>query len=71
MFDDVHIPTEHIYLKGEVEFTGELVNRFAGYHRQSYACKTGVGDVLIGAATLCAQHNGVDRASHIRDKLVE
>jgi 4-hydroxybutyryl-CoA dehydratase/vinylacetyl-CoA-Delta-isomerase len=71
IFDDVHIPTEHIYLKGEVEFTGELVNRFAGYHRQSYACKTGVGDVLIGAATLCAQHNGVDRASHIRDKLVE
>ncbi len=71
IFDDVYIPNEHIFLKGEVEFTGELVNRFAGYHRQSYACKTGVGDVLIGAAALCAQHNGVERASHIRDKLVE
>ena len=28
-----------------------LVERFAGYHRQSYGgCKVGVGDVLIGAA---------------------
>ena len=71
IFDEVYIPNDQIFLKGEVEFTGELVNRFAGYHRQSYACKTGVGDVLIGAATLCAQYNGVDRASHIRDKLVE
>lgn len=71
IFDDVYVPNENIFLKGEVEFTGELVNRFAGYHRQSYACKTGVGDVLIGAAALSAKSNGVDRASHIRDKLVE
>jgi 4-hydroxybutyryl-CoA dehydratase/vinylacetyl-CoA-Delta-isomerase len=58
-------------MNGEIEFTGELVNRFAGYHRQSYACKTGVGDVLIGAAALAARYNGVERASHVRDKLVE
>ena len=58
-------------MKGEVEFTAELVNSFAGYHRQSYACKTGVGDVIIGAAALAAKYNGVDRASHVRDKLVE
>ncbi|MHA2226960.1 MAG: 4-hydroxyphenylacetate 3-hydroxylase family protein [Candidatus Hodarchaeales archaeon] len=71
IFDEVFIPNENVFLKREVEFTGELVNRFAGYHRQSYACKTGVGDVLIGAAALCAKYHGVERASHIRDKLVE
>ncbi len=71
IFDDVYIPNEHIFMKGEVNYAGELVNRFAGYHRQSYACKTGVGDVLIGAAALCAKYNGVENASHIRDKLVE
>ncbi|MHA2252137.1 MAG: 4-hydroxyphenylacetate 3-hydroxylase family protein [Candidatus Kariarchaeaceae archaeon] len=71
IFDDVFVPRENIFLNGEVEFTGELVNRFGGYHRQSYACKTGVGDVLIGATALSAQYNGVERASHIRDKLVE
>ncbi|MHA2295712.1 MAG: 4-hydroxyphenylacetate 3-hydroxylase family protein [Candidatus Hodarchaeales archaeon] len=71
IFDEVIIPHEQVFMKGEIEFTGELVNRFAGYHRQSYACKTGVGDVLIGAAALAARYNGVDRASHVRDKLVE
>lgn len=71
IFDDVFVPHNQIFMNGEIEFSGELVNRFAGYHRQSYACKTGVGDVLIGAATLIAKYNGVDRASHIRDKIVE
>ncbi|MFX0013892.1 MAG: 4-hydroxyphenylacetate 3-hydroxylase family protein [Candidatus Hermodarchaeota archaeon] len=71
IFEDVFIPNKQIFMKGEIEFTGELVNRFAGFHRQSYACKTGVGDVLIGAAALIAKYNGVERASHIRDKIVE
>ncbi|MFX0152116.1 MAG: 4-hydroxyphenylacetate 3-hydroxylase family protein, partial [Candidatus Hodarchaeota archaeon] len=71
IFDDVFVPHEHVFMKGEIEYTGELVNRFAGYHRQSYACKTGVGDVLIGAAALSARFNGVEHASHIRDKIVE
>ncbi|MFW9903757.1 MAG: 4-hydroxyphenylacetate 3-hydroxylase family protein [Candidatus Thorarchaeota archaeon] len=71
IFEDVFVPHNQIFMKGEIEFSGELVNRFAGYHRQSYACKTGVGDVLIGAAALIAKYNGVDKASHIRDKIVE
>ena len=49
-----------------------LVERFAGYHRQSYGgCKVGVGDVIIGAAALAADYNGANRASHIKDKLIE
>jgi aromatic ring hydroxylase len=41
------------------------------YHRRSYVCKSGVGDVLIGAAAAIAEYNGVDKASHVKDKLVE
>ena len=49
-----------------------MVERFAGYHRQSYGgCKVGVGDVLIGAAALAAEYNGAQKASHIKDKLIE
>lgn len=55
----------------ENKYAGLLVERFAGYHRQSYACKTGVGDVLIGAAALAADYNGAAKASHIKDKLIE
>jgi 4-hydroxybutyryl-CoA dehydratase/vinylacetyl-CoA-Delta-isomerase len=71
IFENVFVPNEQIFMKGEIEYSGALVNRFAGYHRQSYACKTGVGDVLIGAAALAARYNGVEKASHIREKLVE
>ncbi len=72
VLDNVFIPNEYIFLNGEYEFAGMLVERFAGYHRQSYGgCKVGVGDVLIGAAALAAEYNGADKASHIKDKLIE
>lgn len=72
IFDDVFVPNDRIFLNGETEFAGVLVERFAGYHRQSYGgCKVGVGDVLIGAAAVAAEYNGAQRASHIKDKLIE
>ena len=72
VFDGVFVPNERIFMDGETEFSGMLVERFAGYHRQSYGgCKAGVGDVLIGAAAVAAQYNGAAKASHIKDKLIE
>ena len=72
IFDHVFVPNDRIFLNGEHEFAGMLVERFAGYHRQSYGgCKVGVGDVLIGAAAVAADYNGAGKASHIKDKLIE
>ena len=71
LFEDVFIPKELIFMNGETDFTALLVERFTAFHRRSYVCKAGVGDVLIGAAATAAEFNGVERASHIRDKLVE
>ncbi|WP_040327461.1 4-hydroxyphenylacetate 3-hydroxylase family protein [Clostridium ihumii] len=72
VFDDVFVPDDRIFLCKEYEFAGMLVERFAGYHRQSYGgCKVGVGDVLIGAAAVAADYNGVPKASHLKDKLIE
>ncbi len=72
VFDHVFVPNERIFLDGQTEFAGMLVERFAGYHRQSYGgCKVGVGDVLIGAAAVIAEYNGAAKASHIKDKLIE
>lgn len=71
VFDDVFIPNDLIFMHGEYEFAAMLVERFTCYHRRSYVCKSGVGDVLIGAAATAAEYNGVERSSHIRDKLVE
>jgi 4-hydroxybutyryl-CoA dehydratase/vinylacetyl-CoA-Delta-isomerase len=58
-------------MNGEHDFAAMLVERFTCYHRRSYVCKSGVGDVLIGAAATVAEYNGADKASHIKDKLVE
>lgn len=72
VFEDVFVPNDRLFLNGETEFAGMMVERFAGYHRQSYGgCKVGVGDVLIGAAALIADYNGAQKASHVKDKLIE
>jgi 4-hydroxybutyryl-CoA dehydratase / vinylacetyl-CoA-Delta-isomerase len=71
IFDDVFIPWQRVFMDREVEFAATLVERFTGYHRRSYVCKSGVGDVLIGAAATIADFNGVEKVSHVRDKLVE
>ena len=72
VFDDVFVPWERVFMFKEHSYSGRLVERFAGYHRQSYGgCKAGTGDVLIGAAAALARYQGVSKASHIRDKLVE
>ena len=69
--DEVFVPWEHVFMDGEVDMARTLVQRFTRYHRSSYMCKTGLGDVLIGAAAEVVDMNGVPGASHIRDKLVE
>jgi 4-hydroxybutyryl-CoA dehydratase/vinylacetyl-CoA-Delta-isomerase len=71
IFDDVFIPADHVFMDGEYEHAAPLVERFTAFHRRSYVCKTGLGDVIIGAAATIADYNGVAKASHVRDKLVE
>jgi 4-hydroxybutyryl-CoA dehydratase/vinylacetyl-CoA-Delta-isomerase len=71
IFDDVFVPWDRVFMYKEYNFVGQLVEKFAAYHRQSYACKVGVGDVLIGAAQTAAEYNNVAQASHIKDKIIE
>jgi len=72
VFDNVFVPNERVFMCGEYDFAGMLVERFATYHRQNYGgCKTGVSDVLIGATVTAAQYQGTDKAAHIKDKIAE
>ncbi|MEM2943250.1 MAG: 4-hydroxyphenylacetate 3-hydroxylase family protein [Methanomassiliicoccales archaeon] len=72
VFDDVFIPNERVFMAGEFEFSGTLVERFASYHRQNYGgCKAGVSDVIIGASAALADIHGIQQASHVREKLTE
>lgn len=71
IFEDVFIPHQHIFMDGQSEFAAMLVQRFTAYHRRSYVCKAGLGDVLTGAAAEMADMNGAAKASHVKDKIVE
>ena len=71
IFENVFIENKNIFMDGEYDFAAMLVERFTTYHRRSYVCKSGVGDVLIGAAASIAEFNGVEKSSHIKDKLVQ
>mmetsp|Transcript_20638 Transcript_20638/g.33290 ORF Transcript_20638/g.33290 Transcript_20638/m.33290 type:complete len:568 (+) Transcript_20638:59-1762(+) len=70
-FEDVEVPPHMIFMDGEIDFTQMLVERFTAYHRRSYICKAGLSDVMLGAAATISEYNGTDKASHVKDKLVE
>ena len=72
VFQDVFVPWERVFMCGEADFAGLLVERFATLHRQNYGgCKTGVSDVLIGACALATEYQGTNKASHVKEKLAE
>lgn len=72
VLDNVFVPWDRVFMCGEYQFAGLLVERFASYHRQNYGgCKAGVSDVIIGATCAIAEYNGASKASHIRDKITE
>jgi 4-hydroxybutyryl-CoA dehydratase/vinylacetyl-CoA-Delta-isomerase len=72
IFKDVFIPWENVFLAGEYEYAGPMVINFGNYHRHSHGgCKCGVGDVLVGAAALAADYNGLPNVSHNNAKIVE
>ena len=71
IFEDVFVPWERVFMYKEYEFTGDFVEKFSAYHRQSYACKSGIGDVLVGACQLVAEAQGIAKASHIKDRITE
>lgn len=70
IFDDVFIPEERVFLKGEWEFAGDIAYMFANFHRLSAETYKAMElELFTGAAALMAEYNGVERESHIRDKL--
>jgi aromatic ring hydroxylase len=72
VFDDVFVPWERVFLKGEWDFAGPLALTFVQFHRfTAISYKAPLLDFLVGAAELAAEANGIRRAAHVRDKLVK
>lgn len=72
VFDDVFVPTERIFLNGEHDYCGRLVEYFATWHRANYGgCKGGNADVLIGATAKMTRILGTAKNAIVKDKLTE
>lgn len=71
-FDHVFVPKERVFMAGEWQYAGRLLNYFTAVHRLTAGgCKAGGTTALTGAASLISEMIGVDRAGHIREKLTE
>lgn len=75
IFDDVFVPNERVFLNAHADsrqtaYAGFLALMFAHFHRHSYTgCKPAVTEVIASAAALVAEYNGIEKTSHVQDKL--
>lgn len=70
IFDDVFVPRERVFLAGEWRFAGDVANTFVQFHRfTAISYKAPMLDLLVGAADLIADYNGIRKASHVVEKL--
>src|SRR4051812_48184987 len=74
LFDRVLVPWERVFFDGEGEHSLVLPYSYAPPHRHScIAARAGFGDLLIGAAALMCEANGLDPGakSNLREPMVE
>jgi 4-hydroxybutyryl-CoA dehydratase/vinylacetyl-CoA-Delta-isomerase len=70
IFDDVFVPIEKVFMDGEWRFSGDMAYAFGNSHRlfaDSY--KYVELEILVGAAALIAEYNGLEKIPHVQDKL--
>jgi len=72
IFEDCFVPWERVFICGENQIGGATALLFALFHRHSYSgCKPALFDCVIGMAATAAEINGIEKASHVREKLAE
>ncbi|MGH7265232.1 MAG: 4-hydroxyphenylacetate 3-hydroxylase family protein [Candidatus Rokuibacteriota bacterium] len=70
VLDDVFVPWERVFLCGETPYAGALALGFVQFHRfTAVSYKIPHIDLMIGAAMLAAEANGIEKAGHVREKL--
>lgn len=71
LFEDVKVPPERVFLDGQFDQTRTVITGFTSAYRAAIgSCVAGQGDVMIGAAMLVAQANGLDDKP-FRDRIIQ
>jgi len=72
IFDDVLVPWDRVFLCGEWQHAATMVYNFALMHRRTgCAYRIPLSEQLLGAATVIAEYNGIEKAPHVREKLTD
>jgi len=72
IFDDVFVPTEHVFLDGVAAQAGIFAHSLGLWERLGgTAVMVEQADEMVGLAQLMAEANGTARVSHIREKIDE
>jgi 4-hydroxybutyryl-CoA dehydratase/vinylacetyl-CoA-Delta-isomerase len=70
ILDDVFVPTERIFLDGEVRLATVFAHSLGLWERLGGLSSMADGaDLLVGLAQLIAQANGTESVAHVRDKI--
>ena len=70
VFDNVFVPWERVFFEGKNDLASAAALTFVEFHRfTAVSYKLPLLDALVGAAIAVARANGIERASHVRDKL--
>ena len=70
VFDDVFVPWNRVFMCGEWQFTRDQAWMFGVFHRLFGTCHKVIStERIAGTAKLMAEYNGVDKYSHIQEKL--
>ena len=72
MFENVFVPWERVFMCQEYEFSKDFTYAFAVFHRL-FGCSRMVAELelLVGAAKVMVEYNGLEKYQHIQDKLAE
>lgn len=72
VFDDVFVPWDRVFLCKEWKYAGPMVYNFAVLHRHTaVSYRIPISEALVGVAQAMAEYNGVEDATHIKDKITE
>ncbi|MDP6643198.1 MAG: 4-hydroxyphenylacetate 3-hydroxylase N-terminal domain-containing protein [Rhodospirillales bacterium] len=74
VFEDVFVPWQRVFMAGEWKYAQFLTRAYTCHHRHScIGARAGFGDLLIGAALMMAEANGLEAAGdkYLRERMVE
>jgi len=71
IFDNVRVPKERVFMLREWQFAQHLAYAFTAFHRfTAVTYKIPILEFMTGLGLLAAEANGVQRASHVRERIV-